>query len=97
MPLSLRPDHSPFNPTHSFIHSSFPKGLPCASHRGFNSNPDTVPGLVEIKFHGGQTRRLAAITQGNRERKSTEQAPDPAGGLVMVERMISCPGKMSRR
>lgn len=81
---------------HSFIHSflhSLPKDLPCASHWGFSSNPDTVSGLMELKFHGGQTRRLVVITQGSREGKRTEQSPDLAGGLVTMERLISCPGK----
>lgn len=47
--------------------------------------------LWDSSFMGGQIRQLAVIIQGNRGRKSTKQTPDPAGGLVMVERLISGP------
>lgn len=40
---------------------------------------------------GGQIRQLAVIISGNRRGKSLEQPPAPAGGLGMVETLISSP------
>lgn len=58
-----------------------------------SSNPDAAPGLEKLRFHGGADKVTSSYHRGSHGRKKTEQVPDPADGLVMMERLIRCPGK----